>query len=172
MHVDLRFLWWSAVVGRVFIENIDHIVVKLIELGLRKVGEQAVIAAMAVDDQDFLAAVAGHFVGGFLQQGELQVAAVGHGSRLVASLGDLAEIIFGKYDYVLLLGGVQRGVTHIKQIGAERQVWTMLFQNSEGEKTCPLGAMNAFAEVGGGEFFPVDGEFSGRRCSLRVNEMR
>jgi len=34
----------------------------------------------------------------------------------------------------------------------------VFFQDAEGEQACALGAVNAFAEVGGGEFFPVDGE--------------
>jgi hypothetical protein len=35
----------------------------------------------------------------------------------------------------------------------------MLFQNTEGKQARSLRSMNAFAKVGGGEFFPVDGEF-------------
>jgi hypothetical protein len=122
---------------------------------------------VTVDDQNFLAAVAGHLVGGFLQQGELQGAAVGHGAGLVLGFGDLAEIVFGENDGVFLLGGVQRGITDIEKVGAERKMWAVLFQDSEGEQARPLGAMNSFAKVGGGEFFPVDRKL-GR--NLRLTE--
>ena len=125
--------------------------------------------AVAVDDQDFLAAVAGHLVGGFLQQGELQVAAVGHGAGLVPRFSDLAEIVFGEDDGVFLLGGVQRGVADVEQIGTERQVRAVLFEDSEGEQARSLRAANTFAKVGGGEFFPVDGEL-GRGRGLRVEQ--
>ena len=116
---------------------------------------------MAVDDENFLAAVARHLVGGFLQQRQLQVAAVGDGSGLVARFGNLAEIIFGEDDGVFFLGGVQRGVTHIEQIGAQGQVRPVFFQNAEGQQASSLRTMNALAEVGGGQFFPVDGELDG-----------
>jgi len=85
----------------------------------------------------------------------------------MARFCDLAEIVFGEDEGVLLLGGVQRGITDIEQIGAERKMWTVLFQDSEGEQARPLGAMNSFAKVGGGEFFPVDGKLRGKSGSER-----
>src|SRR5207253_9965821 len=127
---------------RALSEDVDDIIVGFVELRLREEGEKAVVAAVTVDDQDFLAAIARHLVGGLLQQSELQVAAVSHGSGFVARFGDLAEIVFGEDDCVFLLGGMERGVADIEKIGAERQVGTVLLQNSEREKTCPLGAMN------------------------------
>ena len=147
---------------------------RLVELCLREIRQQAVVAAVAVDDQDFLAAVAGHLVGGFLQQGELQVAAVGHGAGLVPRLGDLAEIIFGENDRVFFFGGVQRGVADVEQIGAERQMRAVLFENAEGQQACSLRAMNALAEIGGGEFFPVNGELRSemRQPALAVDARR
>src|SRR5579862_7801095 len=120
MHVDLRLLGGTALLGRALVENIDDVIVRLVELSLREIGKQAVVAAVSVDDQNFLAAVAGHLVGGFLQQCELQAAAVGHGSRFVTRFGDLAEIIFGEDNSIFLLGGMQRGVADIQQVGAER----------------------------------------------------
>ena len=115
------------------VENIDHIVVRLIELRLREEWQQVFVAAVAVDDDYFLAAVARHLVGGFLQQGELHLAAVGDGSGLVAGFGDLSEIIFGEDDGVFLLGGVQRGVADVEQIGAQRQMRSVLLQDAEGQ---------------------------------------
>ena len=100
------------------------------------------------------------------KQRELQVAAVGHGSGFVAGFGDLAEIVFGEDDGVLLLGGVQRGVAHVEQIGAERQVRAVLLQDAEREQAGSLRAMNAFAKVGGGEFFPVHGKLGASRIAV------
>src|SRR5208337_561627 len=129
-------------------------------------------AAVAVDDQDLLASIARHLVGGFLQQGELHAAAVGHGSGLVACLGDLAEVIFREDHRVFLLGRMQRRVSHVKQIGADRQVRAVLLQNSERQQARALGAANSFAKVRGCELFPVHGEFSRRRNGLRARELR
>ena len=123
---------------------------------------------MAIDDEDFFATVARHLVGGLLQQSELQVAAIGHGSRLVAGFGDLAKIIFGEDDGIFLLGGVQRGIADVKQVGAQRQMRTMLLKDAEGQQAGSLGTLDAFAKVGRGEFFPMDGELaSGRVLSLQ-----
>jgi hypothetical protein len=52
---------------------------------------------VAVYDQDFLAAISGHLVGDCLKQRQLQIAAVGDGTRLVAGLGDLAEVYGREY---------------------------------------------------------------------------
>ena len=136
---------------------------RLVELRLREERQQAVVAAVAVDDQNFLAAVARHLVGGLLQQGELHGAAVGHGAGLVPGLGDLTEIIFGENDGVFLLGGMQRGIADVEKIGAERKMRAVLLQDSEREQACSLGTANAFAKVGGGEFFPVGGKLGGLR---------
>jgi hypothetical protein len=68
---------------------------------------------MAIHDNDFLAAVACHLVGSFLQERELQ-------------------------------------------IGAERKMWSVFFQDAKREQARPLRAVNAFAEVRGREFFSMD----------------
>ena len=120
--------------------------------------DRVLIAAVAVDDDHFLAAVARHLVGSFLQQGELHLAAVRDCSRLVAGFGNLSEVIFREDNGVFLLGGVQRGVTHVKEIGAEREVRPVFLQDAEGEQASALRTVNTFAEIGGSEFFPVDGE--------------
>ena len=89
---------------------------------------------MAIDDEDFFAAVARHFVGGFLEELQLEIAAIGDGAGLVFGFKNLAEIIFGKYDRVFLFGGVQRCVADVEEIGAKGQMWAVLFENAEGEK--------------------------------------
>ena len=116
---------------------------------LSEIREQMFVAAVAIHDDYFFAAVARHLVGGFLQQGELHVAAVGDGSGLVARFGNLSKIIFGEDDGVLPLGGVQRGVTHVQQISAQRQMRPVFLQDAEGEQTGALRAADSFAEIGG-----------------------
>jgi hypothetical protein len=76
----------------------------------------------------------------------------------VFGLSDLAKIVFGKNDNVFLLGGVQRGVADVQQICPQRQVRPVLFEDSERKQAGSLRAADAFTEVGGGEFFPMDRE--------------
>ena len=57
--------------GHTLVEKIDHIIVGLIQLRLRKVGQQTIVSAVAIDDQDLLAAIASHLVRRRLQQGQL-----------------------------------------------------------------------------------------------------
>ena len=90
-------------------------------------------------------------------------AAVGHGARLVLRFGNLAEIIFRKHDGVLLLGRVQRGVAHVEQIGAQRQMRPVLLQDAERQQARSLRTVDAFAKIGGGEFLPVDRKLGRRR---------
>src|ERR1035438_849077 len=89
VHVDGSLLRWSARRWRALIENVDYIVVRLVELRLGEVREQVLVAAVSVDDDYLLASITRHLVGGFLQQRKLQIAAVSHGSGLVAGLSDL-----------------------------------------------------------------------------------
>src|SRR5258708_23694717 len=129
---------------------------RLIELGLGKEWQQAVVAAVAIHDDDFLAAITRYFIRSLFEKRELHFAAVGDGSGLVLGFGNLSEIIFRENDCVLLLGSVQRGVAHVQQIGSERQMRAMLFKDAEGQQTRSLRSVNAFAKIGGGEFFPMD----------------
>jgi len=73
----------------------------------------------------------------------------------MAGLGNLAKIVFGKDNCIFLLSGVQRGIANVQQIGPQRQMRTVLLEDSEREQAGSLRAVNAFAEVGGSEFFPV-----------------
>src|ERR1700733_502577 len=111
---------------------------------------------MTIDDNYFLAAVAGHLVCRFLQERKLHVAAVGDRSRFMAGLGDLSKIIFREDQRVFQFSGMKRGVANLEQVRAERKVWTVLFQNAEREQASSLGAVDAFTKVGGGKLFPVD----------------
>jgi len=91
-------------------------------------------------------------------------------SGLVTGFGNLAKIIFGKDNRVFFLGSVQRGITDVQQIGAEREMRSVLLQDAEGKQAGSLRAMNAFAEIGSGEFFPLNGELRWRDA-LRGREL-
>ena len=41
-------------------------------------------------------------------------------------------------------------------------MWTVLFDDAEGQKTRALGTVNALAKIGGGELFPVSRKLGGR----------
>lgn len=142
----------------------------LFELRLREKGKKAFVAAVAVDDDDFLAAVAGHFVGGFLEKFELEFAAVSDGAGFVFGFEDLAEEILREDDSVFLFGGVQRGVADVEQVRAEREMRAVLFENAEGEQASALGLGDGGAKIGGGEFFPTDGEFGLRTSGNGAQE--
>ena len=124
---------------------------------------------MAVHDQNFLAAVARHLVCGFLQKIQLKMRAVCHGSGLVFGLENLAEVVLRKDHCVLLVGSVQRGIAHIKQISAQRQVRAMFLQNAERQQACALGLLNSATKVRGSQFFPMGREF-GLRPQRRRTE--
>src|SRR5262249_28239909 len=125
---------------------------------------------MAVDDQDFLAAIARHLVGRFLEQRQLQAAAVGHGAGFMLGLGNLSKIVFGEYDRVFLIGRVQRSVAHVEEIGAERKMRAVFLENAERKQADSLGAMNTFPEVRSREFFPMDRKFRLRGGGLSVEK--
>src|SRR5215467_4631724 len=139
--------------------DVDHVVMGFFQLRLGKKRQQAFVAAMAVYDDDFLAAVAGHFVGGFLQKFQLEVAAVGDGSGFVLGFEDLAEIVLRKNDRIFLFGGVQRGVADVDQVGAEREVRPVLLENAERQYAGSFCLLDALAEIVRGQFLPVGGEF-------------
>src|ERR1041385_9088992 len=54
------------------IHDVDHVIVTRGQLGLGKEREQVIVAAMSIYDEDLLATVTGHFIGGFLKQLELE----------------------------------------------------------------------------------------------------
>src|SRR5947207_10392668 len=122
---------------------------------------------MAVHDQNFLAAVARYLVCGFLQKIQLKMRAVCDGSGLVFGLENLAEVVLRKDHCVLLVGSVQRGIAHIKQISAQRQVRAMFLQNAETQQPCALGLLNSATKVPGSQFYPM-----GRELGLRPQRRR
>src|ERR1700746_1246378 len=127
--------------------NIDNVIVRLVELCLREIGKQAFVAAMAVDDENFSAAVAGHFVGGFLQKIQLNLPTVGDGAGFVLGFEDLPEIIFRENNGEFFFRGVQRGVANVDQIGAEGKMRAVLFQNAEGEDAGALGKFDGVVKM-------------------------
>src|SRR5262245_17601951 len=76
------------------------------KLRLSKERKQIIIPAVSVGDNDLLAAVAGHLVGGLLQQIELQPWAISNRARLVPGFEDLTKIILRVDNRILLLGAV------------------------------------------------------------------
>src|SRR2546425_5660837 len=91
----------------------------MIELGRRGVGQQVIVTAVAVDDDDFLAAVARHLIGGFLKQFQLEFQTVGDRAGLVLGLKNLTEVVLGKNHRVFLRGGVQRRIAHVQEVRAQ-----------------------------------------------------
>src|SRR6266478_3985770 len=118
------------------------------------------VAAVAVYYDYFFAAVASHFIGGFLQQVQLQIHAVCNCSGLVLGFKNLAEIIFGEDYRIFLRRGLQRNVAHIQQISAERKMRSVFFQNAKGKKACALGLLDSRTKIRGGELLPFGGELA------------
>jgi len=113
-----------------------------IELGLREVRSRALVAAVAVDDDHFLCSRCEPSRRRFLQQGELHPAAVSHGSGLGDGLRQFwLKIIFGKgqsrYSFSAACSG---GITDVQQIGAEREMRSVLLQDAEGKQAGSLRA--------------------------------
>src|SRR5467141_1504401 len=133
---------------------------RLVQLRLREKWNQVFVAAVAVDNDYFFAAIAGHLISGFLEQMQLQIHAVRYRSGFVLGFEDLAEIIFGKDHRVFLRRGLQRNVAHIQQIGAEREMRSVLFQNAERKKARALGLLDSRTKIRGGELFPFSGELA------------
>ena len=140
------------------IHDVDDVVAASGELRLREEGQQVVVTAVAVDDQDLLAAVARHFVGGFLQEFKLYVRAVGDGSRLVAGFEDLPEIVSREDHGVFLLGAALSDPAHVDEVRPERQLRAMLLNDAEGEDARAPGLLDGFDEISGGEFLPVNAQ--------------
>src|SRR5882672_1506465 len=153
------------------VEDVHDIVVWLIHLRLREEGKQVLVAAVTVHDDDFLAAIARHLVGRFLKQLQLKLHAVRDGARLVLGLKNLAKIIFRKNDGVLLLRGVQRRVAHVQEVGTQREMRAVLFQNAEWEQACSFGLLDRQAEVRCRQLFPLRGEL-GLRVERKYGEKR
>ena len=156
--IDLRHL--RGAIGRRgrAERDVDHVIVRGRKLGLREIGEQVVVAAVTVRNQDLLTTVATHFVRGFLQEFELQMLAIGDGSGFVAGFENLAEIIFGEDDGVFLSDSVEDGVADVDEICAEGEMGAVLFNDAEGEDADVLGLLEGSDEIWRGEFFPFDGE--------------
>src|ERR1700734_2015919 len=136
-------------------KDIDYVIVWGGELGLRKIGKQVLVAAMAIGDNDFLAAVSRHLVGSFLQELELNFRAVSDGARFVARFENLSKIIFREDYCKLLLRCGERNVPDIEQVGAEREVRAVFFENADREDASELRALDSFCKVGCCQLFPL-----------------
>src|SRR5208337_241847 len=126
--------------------NIDDVIMGFVKLSLGKIGKKAFVTAMAVDDDDLFAAVAGHFVCGFLKKEQLQFRAVGDGARFVLGFKNLSGEVFGEDHGVLLLGGVLGDIAHVEEVGADGKMRPVLFEDAEGKKACSLRFCDGFFE--------------------------
>src|SRR5215472_17890617 len=102
-----RFFRRSTWAAALALKHVNDILLRAGHLGLREVGEQMLVPAVAVHNDHFLAAIARHFVRSFLQKFQLKLSAVGDRSRLVLGLKNLPEIIFWKNYSKFLLGGME-----------------------------------------------------------------
>src|SRR6516225_478284 len=125
------------------------------------------IAAVAVDDENLFATVAGHFIGSFLEQLQFEWGAVCDGSRFVLRFKDLAEVVLGKYHRVFLLGSVYGCIANVEQIRTKRQMRPVLLENAKRKNTGALRFLNGSAEIVGGELLPLH-----RQLILRLEHRR
>ena len=86
---------------------------------------------MAIYNENFFAAVARHFVGGFLQQFQLQFGAIRQGARLVLGFENLAVEIGREKMAYSSVGRVFGDVAHIDQVCSQRQLRAMFLNNAE-----------------------------------------
>ena len=115
-----------------------------------EIGQQAVVAAVPVHDNDLLAAIPRHLVRRLLQQLQLEAATVRDGPRLMLRFEDLTEVVLGKHDGVLLLRRIDRDVAHVDEIVAERQMRAMLLHDAERQEAGALRTRDGILEVCGG----------------------
>ena len=113
---------------------------------------------MAIHDENLPTTVAGHLVNSLLQQFELQVCAVSNGPRLLPRFEDLAEVVFRKHHRIFRGGGTQRGVAHVNEIRAQRQMRAVLFKNSERQQAKAFGLVDGLHEIRRRQFLPMDGQ--------------
>ena len=135
--------------------HIHDVIVRFIELCLREVWKQAIVAAVTIHNDDLLATVARHLIGGLLQQLELKSRTVSHRAWFVLRLKNLPEIIFRKNDRVFLLRRIQRRVAHVQQIVAQRQMRSMFLQDAERQQTHTLTTRNGIAELSRAQLLPM-----------------
>src|SRR2546426_498704 len=149
MHVRrrVRFVLRLARPAAHDAQHVHDVIARRLELRLREVGKQAVVAAVTVHDDDLLAPVARHLVGRLLQQFQLQSPAVGDCAWLMFRLENLPEVVLGKDDGVFLLGGIERHVSHVEQIVSQWQMQPMLLQDAEWEQARGLRTSDGVAEV-------------------------
>src|SRR5579885_200956 len=118
--------------------HVNDIIMRRIELRLGEIRKQVLGAAVAIDNEDFLAAVARHFIGSGLEKLHLQFGVVSDGAGFVASFGDLAKIVLGKNDGVFLLRGMFGDIADVEEVGANRQMRSVFFEYPERKQAGAL----------------------------------
>ena len=98
------------------------------------------------------------------------VEAVGEGTGLMAGFEDLAEVVLGEDDGILLLYRVHHGEADVEQIGSERQMRPVLFDDAERQHANALRLMDSGNEIGSGQLLPMRGQTCLRTAAVCEQE--
>src|SRR6202021_132173 len=82
--------------------------------------------------------------------------------------GYLSKVILREDHGILILGRMQRRVTHIDQIGAKRHMWSMLLYNAERQQAHALRALDGLDKIRTRQFFPMNRQFDLLWTGLRL----
>src|SRR5579883_880534 len=130
----------------------------MLNLNVREILQERVVAAMTVDDQNLVAAIARHFLRGLLQEIELQALAIRDGSGLMLGFEDLTEVVLGEDHGIFLPGGIQARVPYINKVRPQRPGWAVLFDDSERQYAGAPRLFQGFDKVRPGKLFPSHGQ--------------
>src|SRR5581483_3190216 len=100
----------------------DDVIAASLKLRLHEEAQQLRIAAVAVDDQDFLETIAGDLFAGRVEHLPHQMAWQGEGSRLVPRLINLPVEVIREDDGVFTFGDARRVFANLYQVRAHRRV--------------------------------------------------
>src|SRR5271166_1758498 len=139
-------------------EDVHHVTARSGQLRLGEQRQQALVATVAIDDENLLATIARHLFDGLLQKRELRAQAVGNGPRLLLRFKDLSKVVLRENHGILLPHGIHHRETNIDQVGAERKMRTMLLDDPDGKQADSLRLMNGLHEVWRRELLPLGGE--------------
>ncbi len=89
------------------IGHIYHEIARPLQHQFRKEAEEVYVAAVPVDDEDFLQAITRDLLTHIVQQVQHQLTPYSHCTRLMLCFEDLAEVVPGENDGRFLLGGAK-----------------------------------------------------------------
>lgn len=102
------------------IRHVDDVIARAGKLDLREVVDQMVIAAVGVDDDDLIQAVARNLAAGGFQQAYGQFGFDADAAGVVARFQDLGEYEVRKNDSTLQCGGTVAQFAGDEHVGPER----------------------------------------------------